>query len=133
MPYRHNWASGPAADCVVDVGGLCDPALGLFDHRPLARADRTETCATELVWKHLSESGRDVEALGPLVDAVRAGDSTRERGKSVAYAASRREGVHALAAGLRARGASDREMWATVRNWLNVHHTVGPSRRRKGP
>lgn len=96
VPYRHNWASGPAADCVVDVGGLCDSALGLFDHRPPARADRTETCATELVCKHLSESGRDVEALGPLVDAVRAGDSTRERGKSVAYAVSRREGVHAL-------------------------------------
>lgn len=128
VPSGHDWASGPAADCVVDVGGLCDPALGLFDHRPPARADRTETCATELVWKHQSESGRGVEALGPLVDAVRAGDSTRERGRSVAYAVSRREGVHALIAGLRARGARDREMWATVRNSLNVLHSCAATR-----
>lgn len=122
VPYGHNWASGPVADCVVDVGGLCDPALGLFDHRPPARADRHETCATALVWMHLAESGRDVGALGPLVDAVRAGDSPKWRGPSAAYAASRRDGVHALVVGLRERAAGDREVWAAVRSWLNEHY-----------
>lgn len=117
----HDWASGPAPDCVVDVGGLHDPALGLFDHRPPARADRHETCATELVWKHLSESGRAVDALGSLVDAVRAGDSPSGRGNSVAYAASRENGAHAVVARLRERGTNDRETWATVRRWLNQY------------
>lgn len=115
----HNWAAGPKADCVVDVGGLCDPSLGLFDHRPPARADRHETCATELVWRHLAEAGHDVRSVEPLVEAVRAGDSPKLRSTSLAYASSRSGGLHAAVAAMRARGAGDRETWTVARGWLD--------------
>lgn len=123
---RDSCSGSLIATDVVSGRLACTTPLGLFDHRPPARADRYETCATELVWKHLSESGRNVEALVPLVNAVRAGDSPSERGNSAEYAVSRQKGVHAVVARLRGRGASDRETWTTVRRWLNQYR-LGPS------
>jgi len=120
----HNWAAGPKADCVVDVGGLCDPALGLFDHRPPARAERHETCATELVWRHLTDTDHDVRSVEPLVQAVGAGDNPKGRANSTAYTSSRSGGFHAVVAAMRARGTSDRETWTVARDWLDRRHRL---------
>jgi hypothetical protein len=51
LPYQHDWSRGPRVDCVVDMAGLHDPGLLLFDHKPPSRDNRNESCVTELVWE----------------------------------------------------------------------------------
>jgi hypothetical protein len=122
VAYDHDWASGPPADCVVDMGGLHAPATGLFDHKEPASADRNESCATRLVWDHLVGLGYPVQHLKPLVDVVHAGDSARERPRfKGGYAESKRTGFHKALKDAKAEHATDAEVYRAVRGWLDRH------------
>ena len=120
VPYGFDWTRGPAADCLVDLGGLSAPDLGLFDHKPPARADRTETCAAELVREYLADRGQRVGGeLAKLVVAVRDGDSPARRATSPTYAESRMRGLHAEVGRLKGLGMSDDVLYARTRAWLD--------------
>jgi hypothetical protein len=49
---------GGIPDCVVDVGNIHDPGRLLFDHKLPTCAERAETCADKIVWRHLIGLGK---------------------------------------------------------------------------
>lgn len=119
-PYDFDWTRGSAVDYAIDLGGLFDPDLGLFDHKPPAREDRTETCATKLVWEQLTQQGYRVGGgLAEMVDAVLSGDSARRRAESFTYAMSKQKGLHAEFDRLQVRKLSDNVLYKRVRSWLD--------------
>lgn len=124
VDYAHDWASGPPADCVVDLGGLHAPAAGLFDHKEPASAARHDSCATRLVWDHLVQLGHPVGHLKSLVGVGHAGDSARERGRLKSeYTESRRSGFHkSFKDAKSAHPADDAVVYRAVRRWLDRHH-----------
>jgi hypothetical protein len=119
LPRTLDLSRGRLPDCVVDMAGLHDAGLLFFDHKPPAFSDRNETCTTRLLWAHLLALGRPVAHLAGLVDVVHEGDSSPPRAPSPALARSRRAGLHALVARLRARGASDADVYRAARRWLD--------------
>ena len=122
VAYDYDWASGPPADCVIDMGGLHAPARGLFDHKLPALADRHDSCAARLVWDHLVELGRPVRHLEPLVNVVYAGDSARARSRfKDEFAESKRAGFHKALKDAKAEHTSDAGVYRVMRQWLNKH------------
>jgi len=90
-----------AADVVVDVGRVYDPARLRFDHHlPGMEGD----CAAYQVWRY-ANAEQDLEYLAPLVNLVLAGDIGDASAKQ-----SRDVGLHALITGMHARKASDLEV-----------------------
>ncbi|MFO0823771.1 MAG: hypothetical protein U0792_11745 [Gemmataceae bacterium] len=123
VTYDHNWALGSPADCVIDLGGLHAPAVGLFDHKLPALADRHDSCATRLVWEHLIECGRSVRHLESLVNVAHAGDSARERSRfKHGLAESKRAGFHMALQVAKAKHTSDSDVYQAMRVWLDRHH-----------
>jgi hypothetical protein len=126
------YGPGDAAtyDCVVDVGGTCEPARLWFDHKPPAFADRHQSCAARLVWEYLQSQGRAVAHLADLITATHDGDSIVRRAGSKAYRHSRQSGLHAFFARAKAAQPSDSEMYRRVRRWLDRQEAklraVGP-------
>ena len=84
------------------------------------RADRTETCATRLVWEHLVAGGMRVGGdLAQLVDAVLGGDSPSRRATSDTYIMSKKQGLHAECRRLAGLGLTDAGLHVGVRSWLD--------------
>jgi hypothetical protein len=121
----HDWSRGPGVDCVVDMTGLNDPRLLLFDHKPPSRQDRGETCAARLVWEHLRANGKPVGHLSGLVDAIHGGDAAGAGRSSAADGASNRAGLHAHYDRMRGRGVDDLGLYREMRAWLNRRYRVG--------
>lgn len=111
----HNFITDSSVDCVVDMGGLYEPTLGLFDHKPPSFADRRDNCAASLVWQHARVLGRPVEHLASLIEAVHAGDSRRFSNTS--YRISKSQGLHRFFAGITEQ--SDQAKHKAVKRWLD--------------
>jgi hypothetical protein len=101
-------------DCVVDVGGTCEPARLWFDHKPPAFVDRHQSCAARLVWEYLQSQGRAVAHLADLITATHDGDSIVRRAGSKAYRHSRQSGLHAFFARAKAADLTDLELYRRV-------------------
>ncbi len=100
----------------MDVGNTHDPVYLFFDHKPPACASRHDSCAARMVWDHLTELGRPVRHLGPLVDVVHASDSARERVRFKGeYAASKRDVFHKALADTKAACGADADMYRAAR------------------
>lgn len=123
LPYHHDFSKGPLVDCMLDMNGLHDPELLLFDHKPPAFADRNDACTAGLVWDYLVKSGQPVEHLADLVAVVHAGDSIRMRGGSPSYAESRKRGLHHEFYRKREPCPTDMDLYRDVRRWLDRHDT----------
>lgn len=122
VPRERVWGAWRAGDCLVDVGNTHDPASLFFDHKPPACTSRHDSCAARMVWDRLVELGRPVRQLGPLVDVVYAGDSTRERVRfKDEYAASKRNGFHKALADAKAGCDTDADVYRTACQWLDAH------------
>ncbi|MBA4190665.1 MAG: hypothetical protein C0467_21990 [Planctomycetaceae bacterium] len=123
VTYDHNWALGSPADCVIDMGGLYAPSLGLFDHKQPAFADRHDSCATRLLWEYLIKSGRPVRHLESLVNVVHAGDSAGARSRfKDEFAESKRAGFHMALKDAKAEHTSDADVYRAMCVWLDRHH-----------
>jgi hypothetical protein len=119
LPRGHDLSRGRLPDCVVDLAGLHDTGLLLFDHKLPSRASRNETCSTRLLWEHLLALGKPLAHLAGLVDVVHEGDASPPRAPSPALARSRHVGLHALVARVRAQGAADADLYRAARRWLD--------------
>lgn len=108
-------------DCVVDVGCAFDVDRLVFDHKPPAFADRHNSCASRLVWDACLNRGLPVAHLTNLIDAVHDGDSSRRRGKSEAYRASKQSGVHASFARAKEDDPTDAVLYRRLRKWLEQY------------
>lgn len=115
-------------DCVVDLSCIHDPERLIFDHKPPAFANRNETCATRLVWKHLLSLRRPVEHLASLVSVVHEGDSNPPRRPSAALTASRKDGLHAIVRQARTSLGSDKEVFQAVNPQVKEAATARISR-----
>lgn len=107
-------------DCLVDVGNTHDPAHFFFDHKPPALSNRHDSCAAKLIWEHLRSRGGTVEHLQPLIFAVFAGDSAKQRLRyGYEYKWSMTDGFHAFLARTRLREATDAGVYRAARRWLD--------------
>ncbi len=118
VPYGHNLHS-QTADYILDLGGLDEPILGLFDHKPPAFKDRNSSSSTRLVWEHLLQKGHKVSHLGPLVELVQEVDQMPRRGeKSDALKESERTGLLAMINRQRDERSTDDRLYKETKKWL---------------
>jgi hypothetical protein len=119
VPRTRPGQPGAAADCLVDITCTHDPQRLIFDHKPPAFADRNATCATRLIWEHLTALGRPVGHLEALVRVVHEGDRSPPARPSAELARSRADGLHAHFARMRGQCSDDHQLYRAVRSWLD--------------
>lgn len=107
-----------AADCVVDVGNTYRPDDYRFDHKPPAFENRNSTCATQLIWEYLRDTGADVAHLEPLVRVTYQGDTHRN---SAALKQSRIDGPHAELIKLKSEFHETSEVYRRMVLWLREY------------
>jgi len=118
VAYDRVLAADPPADCVLDLGGVHAPELRAFDHKPPAFADRNGTCATRLLWNHLTVLGQPVGYLVDLVAAVHAGDQAPPR-RVDAMGRVRRDQTLGGVLAARRVGGGDAQVYSRARAWLD--------------
>ena len=101
-------------DAVLDVGRVHDPERCIFDHKPPAFDHRNQHCATSLVRNHLSKLGHTVAHLEELVQVVHDGDAATRRSRSIAYAQSRKTGLHAIIHQARSVATNDPVLYRAI-------------------
>ena len=101
-------------DAVLDVGRVHDPELCIFDHKPPAFDHRDQHCATSLVRDYLSKLGHTVAHLEELVQVVHDGDAATRRSRSIAYAQSRKTGLHAIIHQARSVATNDPMLYRAI-------------------
>ena len=107
-------------DCLVDVGNALDPARSFFDHKPPALPSRHDSCAAKLVWEELLRQGQQVQYLKPLVLAVFAGDSVKQRSRyALEYERSKLFGLHAKLDLGKKSGLTNASLYRKLRRWLD--------------
>jgi hypothetical protein len=104
---------------VVDVTNTFEARQLIFDHKPPAFEHRNHTCAAKLVWQYLVSMGQAVHHLASLIEVVHEGDSNPPRKASPELIQSRTSGLHFLVTSIRSENVSDRELYNTVKLWLD--------------